>query len=71
MLDVEGPLETRTAGIQSSITRNAKRVDDIDDRLAQTEKRLRAQYQALDTAMAKASALSSYVNTQMNLLSRG
>lgn len=70
VLDVEGPLETRTAGIQSSITRNAKRVDAIDDRLAQTEKRLRAQYQALDTAMSKANALGSYVNTQMNLLSR-
>ena len=70
MLDVEGPLETRTAGIQSTITRNAKRVDAIDDRLAQTEKRLRAQYQALDTAMSKANALGSYVSTQMNLLSR-
>jgi flagellar hook-associated protein 2 len=69
VLGAEGPLETRTAGIQSSITRNAKRVEAIDDRLAQTEKRLRAQYQALDTNMAKMSSLSSYVSQQLSLLS--
>jgi len=70
LLGVEGPLETRTAGIQSSIKSNTKRVGEIDDRLEQTRKRLLAQYQALDTTMSKASALSSYVTTQMNLLSR-
>jgi len=69
LLGVEGPLETRTTGIQSSIKSNTKRVNEIDDRLEQTRKRLMAQYQALDTTMSKASALGSYVTNQLNMLS--
>ena len=68
VLGVEGPLESRTAGIQSSIDRTNKRVSDMENRLTQTEKRLRAQYQTLDTNMAKLSGLSSYVSAQLNAL---
>ena len=71
ILGAEGPLESRTSGIQSSIDRNNKRVSDMETRLAQTEKRLRAQYQSLDANMAKLSGLSSYVSSQLNALNGG
>lgn len=69
LLKAEGPLESRTAGIQSSINRNNKRVADMEVRLANTETRLKKQYEVLDTNMAKLSALGSYVSTQLSSLS--
>ena len=38
--------------------------------MAAVEKRLRAQYAALDTTMSRASALSSYVSQQMIALQK-
>jgi flagellar hook-associated protein 2 len=64
----DGPLETRTNGIQSTIDRNAKRIDDMEVRLAATEKRIRAQYEALDTNMSKLSGLSSYMTMQLSAI---
>jgi flagellar hook-associated protein 2 len=70
ILGSDGSIDSRTEGIKSSITRNSKRQSAIEDRLAQTEKRLRAQYQSLDANMAKLNGLSSYVTTQLNQLNR-
>ncbi|MEY4564239.1 MAG: hypothetical protein RLZZ618_3516 [Pseudomonadota bacterium] len=69
-LGTDGPLDTRSAGIKSSIERNAKRMEDMETRLAASEKRMRKQYQTLDTNMAKLNALSSYVSTQMSALNK-
>lgn len=68
MLSVDGPLTTRQDGINASIKTSNKRIDDIDTRLEATEARIRKQYEALDTQMAKMSALSSYVSTQLSSL---
>ena len=68
MLSSEGPLTTRQDGINASIKRNNDRVSDMETRLTATEARLRKQYEALDTQMAKMSALGSYVSTQLNSL---
>lgn len=65
MLGEEGPLDSRQDGLQSLKTRNRERQDALEDRVAQTEKRLRAQYQALDASMAKLTNLSSYVTQQI------
>jgi len=70
ILGTEGPLTTRTAGIQATIKRNSDRIDDMETRLAATEKRIRAQYEALDTNMAKINSLGSYMSTQLSALSK-
>lgn len=68
VLGAEGPLTTRQEGIQASIKRNADRISSMETRLEQTEKRLRAQYQALDANMAKVSALGSYMSSQLSAI---
>lgn len=69
MLGIDGSITTRTAGLNSTIANNQKRQDDLDARAALYEKRLRAQYTALDTTMAGISSQGNYVTqmiTQMN-----
>ena len=70
VLGTDGPLTTRTAGMQTTMTRNSKRIDDMEVRLAATEKRLRAQYEALDANMSKLNGLSSYVTTQLAAIAK-
>jgi flagellar hook-associated protein 2 len=65
ILGTEGPLGSRKDGLQQLKTRNGERQQALEDRVAQTEKRLRAQYQALDASMAKLNNLSSYVSQQI------
>ncbi len=64
LLGFEGALTTRTAGLKTSVANNQKRQDELDARATLYEKRLRAQYTALDQTMANISGQSSYV-TQM------
>lgn len=64
LLGFEGALTTRTAGLRTSVANNQKRQDELDARATLYEKRLRAQYTALDQTMANISGQSSYV-TQM------
>lgn len=64
LLGFEGALTTRTTGLKTSVTNNQKRQDELDARATLYEKRLRAQYTALDQTMANISGQSSYV-TQM------
>ncbi|MFG6465574.1 flagellar filament capping protein FliD [Roseateles sp. BYS87W] len=64
-LSVDGSVSNREKGIQDQINTNNKRVDDLQDRVASTEKRLRAQYASLDTAMSKYSSLSNYMTQQI------
>ena len=44
---------------------NTRDQDKLNDRLANTEARLRAQYAALDTKMATLNALSTYMTQQI------
>jgi flagellar hook-associated protein 2 len=56
---------TLQESLEMRVERNDDRQDQMEDRLTRTEARIRAQYEALDTSMAKLNALSSYVSQQL------
>jgi flagellar hook-associated protein 2 len=60
-----GTLPGKTKAIQARIASNQKDQDQMNTRLANIEKRMRAQYSALDKTMASANALSAYVTQQI------
>jgi flagellar hook-associated protein 2 len=66
----DGALSSRTAGLQGELSRNSKQQDDMQTHLDATQARLTAQYQALDTTMAKMNALSSYVTQQVTMMEK-
>lgn len=66
MLSIDGAITTRTEGLNKAIAENKKRQDALDGRVALFEKRLRAQYTALDKAMASISTQSNYVTQMIN-----
>lgn len=68
-LGSEGTFETRNATLKDRVARLDKRQEQMENRLALTEKRLRAQYQALDENMARLGGLSGYVGQQLQALS--
>ncbi|WAC72546.1 flagellar filament capping protein FliD [Roseateles sp. SL47] len=68
---MDGSITTRTSGLQSRVTANNKRADELNDRAANYEKRIRAQYTALDTQMAKLNDMSSYVSKITSMLDSG
>jgi len=63
-LSFDGSLTTKQASLRSSLDRNAKDQDTINNRLTLVEARMRASYQALDTSMASLTSLSNYVSQQ-------
>jgi flagellar hook-associated protein 2 len=67
---VDGSLFSRSDGLKGELSRNQKQQDDMQTHLDATQARLTAQYQALDTTMAKMSALSSYVTQQVTLMEK-
>ncbi|MEP6502148.1 MAG: flagellar filament capping protein FliD [Betaproteobacteria bacterium] len=67
---VDGSLYSRSAGLKGELSRNSKQQDDMQVHLDATQARLSAQYQALDTTMAKMNALSSYVTQQVALMQK-
>lgn len=68
LLGPEGAFETRNETLRARIDRNEDRQDQLEARLAQTEKRLRAQYERLDRNMGQLAGLSNYVSQQMQAL---
>ncbi|HEV7578634.1 MAG TPA: flagellar filament capping protein FliD [Caldimonas sp.] len=64
LLASNGALPGKTTAIQARITSNQKDQDAMNDRLTQTEARMRAQYSALDATMSTANALAKYVTQQ-------
>lgn len=67
MLGVDGVVSTRSEGLGRRIELNEEQQDRLEVRLAQTEKRLLAQYTALDTKLGQLSAISAYVSQQMQM----
>ena len=65
LLSVDGAITTRTDGLRKRIELNQDAQDRLDLRVAQIEKRLRAQYTALDATLGRMSGLSQYVTQQM------
>ena len=69
-LDPDGSLSAVNDGINSRIKDVDKRMDSMNQRLSDTEARLRAQYTALDTQMSNMTGLSSYMTAQLAALSK-
>jgi flagellar hook-associated protein 2 len=67
-LGVEGPLTSRTQGLQGRIRSNEQQQQRLEDRVLRTEARLLAQYTVLDTKMGQLQGLSAYVTQQMAML---
>jgi flagellar hook-associated protein 2 len=65
MLGTDGAFESRTDGLQTRIDTLNDRQEQMEARLAATEKRLRAQYTALDRNMGQLNGLSNYVGQQL------
>ena len=66
ILAADGALTTRTDGLGKQLDKNQKDQDSLNVRLAAIEKRMRAQYTALDATMAKLNGVSNYVTQQIN-----
>ena len=65
MLDTDGLITGRTAGIDKSIHDLDKRRDSLQSRMDIVERRLRAQFTALDTAIARMQTTSSFLTQQL------
>lgn len=65
VLGIDGALTSRSTGLTDKLTRNQKSQDAMEARLAQTQKRLEAQYSALDAKLGSLNGLSSYVTAQV------
>jgi len=64
LLEVNGVLDSRTVGINRSIGDIASRRETLQARLDATEKRYRAQFNALDALMSKMRSTSDYLTRQ-------
>ncbi|MDP9109227.1 MAG: flagellar filament capping protein FliD, partial [Pseudomonadota bacterium] len=65
VLGSDGPIASRTNGINTSLNSIAKSKDELNAQLVQTEKRYRAQYTALDSIISKMSQTSSFLSQQL------
>ena len=70
LLNTDGTLSTRSDGLNDKLRRNQKSQDAIEQRLIQTQKRLEAQYSALDTKLSMSNGLASYVSQQISQWNR-
>lgn len=62
-----GRLTNRTDALQSAIARNTKDQERVTDRVTRAEARYLAQYSAMDTNVAKLSAINSFISQQISL----
>lgn len=65
LLGTDGAITSREDGLRKLKTLNSDRQQQLEDRASATEARLRKQYQALDTNMARLNSLSNYVSQQI------
>lgn len=66
LLSFDGMMNSKADALSAAVKRNAAEQDKVNDRAAVVEKRLRAQYTALDTKMGSLSALNSYISQQVS-----
>ncbi len=67
LLSFDGTINTKADSLNTLVKNNQANQDKVNDRAAVVEKRLRAQYTALDTQMASLNALSTYVTQQVEI----
>lgn len=65
LLATDGTVSAKSDSLQTALKRNSKDQDKLNARVALVEKRLRAQYSALDSKMAGLTALNSYISQQV------
>ena len=65
LLATDGPISSRTNGINASIKDVARNKEALTARLAATEKRYRAQFSALDSVISKMSTTSTFLTQQL------
>lgn len=70
VLSIDGSISTRSEGLRKRIDLNQDRQEQLEDRITLVEKRLRAQYTALDRQMASLTSLSNYVSQQISALNQ-
>ncbi|MBC7699407.1 flagellar filament capping protein FliD [Aquabacterium sp.] len=70
LMGTDGILTVRTAGLKQTITDNQSRQESLQNRVDLYEKRLKAQYTALDTIMAGLTSQGNYVTQMINSLNR-
>jgi len=68
LLSTDGRIESSKKGINSRIDANGDRTEALERRLSLVEKRLRAQYTALDGTVGKLNGLSTYLAQQLDRL---
>ena len=68
LLDAEGALSLRSDGINASIKTISSNRERIEQRMVETEKRLRRQYSALDSMISSMNATSAYLSQQLAAL---
>ena len=68
LLSFDGSLTTRSSSLQRQIAANTKKQESFNERLTGVEARIRAQYTALDTQMAKLNSLSTYMTQQITAM---
>lgn len=66
MLAATGGVGSRQRALQTSLERNSREVERLNERIERTEARLLQQYSRLDAQLGSLSALSSYVEQQVN-----
>ena len=66
LIGVDGTVSSRSEGLRKRIDLNQDRQELLSDRIAAVEKRLRAQYTALDKTMGQLTGLSSYITQQFS-----
>ncbi|MDB5895495.1 MAG: hypothetical protein JWQ88_3026 [Rhodoferax sp.] len=65
LLSLDGTMNSKADSLTAATKRNSSEQDKVNARAALVEKRLKAQYTALDTRMASLTALSTYVTQQV------
>lgn len=68
MLSSKGVIQTRTDGLKATLDSLSKNQTAIEGRLAQTEKRYRAQFTALDSALSAMKNTSNFLTQQLSSL---
>ncbi|MBN8505650.1 MAG: flagellar filament capping protein FliD [Burkholderiales bacterium] len=68
LLSLDGRIESRKAGINNRIEANDDRSEALERRVQLVEKRLRAQYTALDGTMGRNAGVASYLQQQLDRL---
>ncbi len=71
LIDSDGTVTNKTDALQASIKRNTLDQERVNDKAARSEKRLLAQYNAMDASVGKLNSLSAFVSQQISMWNKG